>query len=71
MWDGVNKKKLCQYPQYPTSIASLAFNYDGTILAIASSYTFEEGEKIPSNSGSNDNIFLRSVHDLDIRPRPK
>ena len=36
-----------------------------------SNIDFEEGEKIPSNSGSNDNIFLRSVHDLDIRPRPK
>lgn len=71
MWDGVNKKKLCQYPQYPTSIASLAFNRDGTILAIASSYTFEEGEKPPSNSGLDDNIFLRVVNDIDVRPRPK
>jgi WD40 repeat protein len=25
VWDGVNKKRLVQYPQYPTSIASLAF----------------------------------------------
>ena len=26
-------------------ISSLAFNFDGSLLAIASSYTFEEGEK--------------------------
>jgi cell cycle arrest protein BUB3 len=34
-----------QYPTYPTSIAALAFNRTGTQLAIASSYTWEEGEK--------------------------
>ena len=31
--------------KYPTSIASLAFNHNGEYLAIASSYTYEEGEK--------------------------
>lgn len=25
IWDGFNKRRLVQYPQYPTSIASLAF----------------------------------------------
>lgn len=45
VWDGFNKKRLRQYPKYPTSIASLSFNSDGTMLAVASSYTFEEGEK--------------------------
>jgi cell cycle arrest protein BUB3 len=45
IWDGQNKKRLCQFHKYPTSIASLSFNSDGTFLAIASSYTFEEGEK--------------------------
>ncbi|CAB4484015.1 mitotic checkpoint protein BUB3-like [Rhizophagus irregularis DAOM 181602=DAOM 197198] len=45
IWDGFNKKRLRQYPQYPTSIASLDFSRDGQYLAIASSYTFEEGEK--------------------------
>ncbi|KAJ2998069.1 hypothetical protein HDV02_004894 [Globomyces sp. JEL0801] len=43
--DGLNKKRLRQYPAYPTSISSLSFNCDGTQLAVASSYTFEEGEK--------------------------
>ena len=28
------------------SIAALAFNHDGSQLVIASSYTFEEGEKV-------------------------
>lgn len=45
IWDGFNKKRLRQYPRYPSSIASLSFSCDGSMLAVASSYTFEEGEK--------------------------
>lgn len=43
IWDGKNKKRLWQSKEYPTGIASLSFNHDGTRLAIASSYTFEQG----------------------------
>nr|KAJ3420440.1 hypothetical protein HK105_005663 [Polyrhizophydium stewartii] len=45
MWDGFNKKRIKQYPRYPTSISALAFNADGTRLAVASSYAFEEGAR--------------------------
>jgi cell cycle arrest protein BUB3 len=34
-----------QFHRYPTSIAALDFSADGKSLAIASSYTMEEGEK--------------------------
>lgn len=92
VWDGDNKKKLCQLHQYPTSIASLAFRYesggsmlvsvithfacftyhvrsrDGGLLAIASSYTFEEGEK---QNPPDDNVVLRRVNDAEVKPRPK
>lgn len=36
---------LFQYSKYPTSIAALSFNKDGRLLAVASSYTFEGGDK--------------------------
>ncbi|KAJ3052870.1 hypothetical protein HK097_005491 [Rhizophlyctis rosea] len=45
VWDGFNKKRIRSFPKYETSIASLSFNSDGTRLAIASSYTYEEGQK--------------------------
>lgn len=67
MWDGENKKRLCQLHPYPTSIASCAFSHDGSILAIASSYTFEEGDK----PHPEDNVYLRHVQDADVKPRPK
>lgn len=45
VWDGANKKRICLYPSYSTSIAALNFNSSGDKLAIAASYTWEEGEK--------------------------
>ena len=45
IWDGKNKKRICQFPTFPTSISALSFSSSGTKLAIAVSYTFEEGEK--------------------------
>lgn len=37
---------LCckKYAKYPTSIAALSFSRDGRMLAVASSYTHEEGD---------------------------
>lgn len=29
IWDGFNKKRLCQFHQYHTSITSLSFNHNG------------------------------------------
>ena len=46
VWDGANKKRLHQYPAYPTSVAAVAFNSVGTMLAVASSYTFEQGDVV-------------------------
>lgn len=57
IWDGQNKKRLCQFHKYPTSIASLAFSQDGAVLAIASSYMHEQ-EKPPDNL-PEDAIYIR------------
>lgn len=44
-WDPVAKKRIKAYPKHKSSISSMAFNKDGTLLAVASSYCYEEGEK--------------------------
>lgn len=31
VWDGFNKKRLCQFHPYPTSVASLCFSSDGRL----------------------------------------
>eukprot|EP00164_Ancoracysta_twista_P008504 GFYU01012327.1.p1 GENE.GFYU01012327.1~~GFYU01012327.1.p1 ORF type:complete len:331 (-),score=60.62 GFYU01012327.1:105-1097(-) len=67
IWDGQHRKRLAIFKGYPTSISAACFNHDGTQLAIASSYTFEEGEK----DHPADSIFVRYVQDAEVTPRPK
>mmetsp|Transcript_77829 Transcript_77829/g.209752 ORF Transcript_77829/g.209752 Transcript_77829/m.209752 type:complete len:243 (+) Transcript_77829:404-1132(+) len=67
MWDGENKKRLQAPWSYPTSIAALAFNPTGNMLAVASSYTFEEGDR----EAPPTQIFIRAVSETEVRPRPK
>lgn len=66
IWDGFNKKRLCQFHKYPSSIAALAFCPDGTLLAIGSSFLHEqEGvENIPPDA-----IFVRRVTDQETKPK--
>lgn len=67
VWDGENKKRICQYPQYPTSISALDFSSNGDLLAVAASYTFEEGEK----DAPADKIFLRNVNENEVKKKKK
>lgn len=67
LWDGLNKKKITTLPKFPTSIAAMAFNHDGTELAIASSYTFEEGER----EHPKDEIYVRPMLDSECAPKAK
>ncbi|KAI9624587.1 hypothetical protein H4Q26_016816 [Puccinia striiformis f. sp. tritici PST-130] len=50
IWDSAAKKRLRQLPKYPGSITSLAFNSDGSKLAIACSILEEEN---PANNPNN------------------
>lgn len=66
IWDGLNKKRLCQFHKYPTSISSLSFSPDGSYLAIASSFLMETDtvKNIPP-----DQIYVRRVTDQETRPK--
>lgn len=67
IWDGQNKKRLCQFHKYPTSISSLSFSNDGSVLAIASSYMHEQ-ENPPDNM-PEDAIYIRHVSDQETKPK--
>ncbi|VFQ97486.1 unnamed protein product [Cuscuta campestris] len=45
MWDAWHKKRLCELPRHPNSIASLSYNHDGLLLAVASSHTYQEANE--------------------------
>lgn len=66
-WDGLNKKKISSLSAFPTSIAAMAFNYDGSELAIASSYTFDEGER----EHPKDEIYIRTMLESECAPKSK
>uniref|UniRef100_A0A2K5MT79 BUB3 mitotic checkpoint protein n=1 Tax=Cercocebus atys TaxID=9531 RepID=A0A2K5MT79_CERAT len=61
--DPFNKKRLCQFHRYPTSIASLAFSNDGTMLAITSSCMYE----MDDTEHPEDGIFIRQVTDAETK----
>ncbi|XP_013772382.1 mitotic checkpoint protein BUB3-like [Limulus polyphemus] len=66
IWDGFNKKRLCQFHRYPTSISSLSFSTDGTVLAISSSFLYEQEDvkEIPPDA-----IYIRNVTDQETKPK--
>jgi len=52
--------------RYPASISSLSFSKDGSVLAIASSYQYEEGELADM---PEDSVFIRKVSDQETKPK--
>ncbi len=56
VWDGARRKRQLHVPALPQPVAALAFNSDGSALAIASSHTFEGSEA--GNRAAND-IYVR------------
>uniref|UniRef100_A0A8C4QWX4 BUB3 mitotic checkpoint protein n=1 Tax=Eptatretus burgeri TaxID=7764 RepID=A0A8C4QWX4_EPTBU len=65
IWDPFNKKRLCQFHRYPSSIASLAFSCDGSSLAIASSFMHEQENLQPPS----DELYVRNVTDAETKPK--
>ena len=77
-WWEFKIREQCSTIRYPTSIASLAFAGDGSVLAIASSYMYEQVRSpattafiwIHTNSGQPpwDYPRGRRVHQICLRP---
>lgn len=63
VWDPQAKKRIRAYPKLLNSISSLDINQRGDLLAIASSYGWEEGEK----DHAPDSIYIRRLDSSDMR----
>lgn len=61
-WDGEARKRIAQYTRYSTSVASIDFDSKSQRIAIAVSYTFEEGEK----DHPPDEVHIRDLDDSHI-----
>ncbi|KAI0779210.1 WD40 repeat-like protein [Irpex lacteus] len=67
IWDHKLKKRLRQYPKYSAAIPSVAFNCDGTKLAVGVSYTWDEGEQ-GAKTAEAPKVFIRTVGD-EVKPK--
>ena len=66
IWDGFNKKRLCQFHRYNTAVSSLSFSHDGSALAIACSQLDETQIEDPK---PEDTIYIRYVTDQETKPK--
>lgn len=64
-WDGVARKRLRAHPRLPAGVSSLSFSADGTRLAVASSYAWENGPQ----DHAPDAIYVRRLAPDEMRPR--
>ena len=69
VWDAQHQKRLAQWAAYPSSVASLAFSHDGSRLAVASSYLYEQGAE--GVGGASDEVYVRLATDAEVKPRGK
>ena len=67
VWDGDQKKRICQFRRFPCSVAALSFSPSGERLAIAASYTWENGDK----DHPPEAIHIRMIADADVKPKLK
>ncbi|MFH4981613.1 hypothetical protein AB6A40_008322, partial [Gnathostoma spinigerum] len=67
IWDPFNRKRICQLHRFPTSIFSVAFNVNGTQLAIASTYMNEF--KTRPDPEPESSVIVRKITDVETRPK--
>jgi len=67
IWDHKVKKRLKQYVKYPAPVPAIAFNCDGTKLAVGSSYTWDEGDE-GAKTADRPKVFVRVCGD-EVKPK--
>ncbi|KAJ6902602.1 hypothetical protein NC651_020165 [Populus alba x Populus x berolinensis] len=59
VWDAKSKRRLHEFPRYPNSVASLSYNHVGQLLAVGSSYTYQEANETEVSP----QIFIQKMED--------
>lgn len=62
------KKKFFLPLRFPNSVVSLSFSPEGTLLAIASTYMYEEERDDPSSIPESA-LAIRRMTDIEVRPK--
>jgi len=69
IWDHTAKKRLRQYPKYGLGVQDIAFNVDGTRLAVGVSHGWEHGDQ-PGKSVGTARVYVREVGD-EVKQKSK
>ena len=71
IWDGFNKKRLCQFKKYDNSVLSLCIAPDGSQIAIGTGDMFEAVDLAnPANASKFDGaVYVRRIADQEMRPK--
>ncbi|KAF8907800.1 WD40-repeat-containing domain protein [Mucidula mucida] len=67
IWDHKVKKRLRQYSKFSNPVSSIAFNCDGTSMAIATCYTWDDGEA-GMRTAERPAITIKKLGD-EVKPR--
>ncbi|GJN89371.1 hypothetical protein Rhopal_002351-T1 [Rhodotorula paludigena] len=70
VWDPAAKKRLRQFPKYPSPISALEFNADGSQLAVAFSEEDEGAGSGAGGAGGGNGVFVRLCGD-ECKPKVK
>ncbi|KAI4328501.1 hypothetical protein L6164_020852 [Bauhinia variegata] len=62
IWDAKSRRRLSELTRFPNSVASLSYNHEGQILAVASSYTYREAKETEEPP----RIFIHKAEDFDF-----
>ncbi|XP_020218863.1 mitotic checkpoint protein BUB3.3 [Cajanus cajan] len=62
IWDAGSRKRLVEFPRHPNSVASLSYNHEGQLLAVASSHSYQEANEIEKPP----RLFIHKVDNIDI-----
>ncbi|XP_055809986.1 mitotic checkpoint protein BUB3.3 [Solanum dulcamara] len=62
LWDARGRKRIFEMSRYPNSVISLSYSHDGLLLAVASSYSYQEANEIEEAP----QIFIHEMGNCDL-----
>lgn len=68
VWDGYAKKRLWRLNPFTNPVSSLGFSADGTMLAMAVSYTFDKGDQPMAPAPE---LHVRFINESEVLPKAK
>ncbi|KAK7275152.1 hypothetical protein RIF29_16261 [Crotalaria pallida] len=66
MWDARSRKRVIELPTCPNSVASLSYNHVGQLLAVASSYTYQEANEMQQEDLPSEVRLLKNLQRQEL-----